>query len=115
MNRTKNFLGVIIKIMVIVAVIGVGVIIYSTCAGSPLIKSIDKTLPAVETAQFEVPTVTRTYIAQYATANEDGTVTMKNWYQKEKKKWIFYEGYENEITLPAVVKPRIRQRLLTND
>jgi len=110
--NTAGVLSIVIKGLVIVAIIGVGIVVYSTCAGSPLIQSIDKTLPAVETAPFEVPTVTRTYIAQRATANDDGSVTMRNWYQRENKKWVYYEG---AITLPSVVKPRIRQRSLTNN
>lgn len=107
---TSHFLSIVLKLLGIVALIAVGVIIYSTCSGSPLIQKIDKTLPGPEII-YEVPTVTRTYLAEKAVQNDDGSVTMTHWYQREKNRWAEYPG---TITLPAVVKPRVQRRVLTS-
>lgn len=105
-RRTINF-GLIIKILILVALIAIGLLIYSTCAGSPLIQRIDKTLPDAATAPFEVSTITKIYYAQQAYQNEDNSVTMLRWYERQEKKWV----YQTEsFTIPPVLKPRIGNR-----
>jgi len=102
-----KYISAAIKILVLVALIAVGVMVYSTCAGSPLIAKIDRTLPDVSAAPFEVATVTRIYQVKRAVMNEDKSVTMTGWYEKDGGKWVYHEG---SITLPPVFRPRISRR-----
>lgn len=108
-NNISGCLSVILKALGIVAIIAVGIIIYSTCSGSPLIRSIDKTAPGPEIT-FEISTVTRTYLAEKAVQNDDGSVTMTHYYQREKKGW---KEYKDTVTVPPVLRPRIQRRVLT--
>ena len=100
-------LSLVIKILILVAIIAVGVLIYSTCAGSPLIQRIDKTKPDESTAPYTVATQTKLYMAERATLNDDSSVTMSGWYEKDGSQWIFHE---KEITLPPLLRPRIGKR-----
>ena len=100
-------IGTVIKILILVGIIMLGVIIYITCSGSPLVQRIDNTLPDRIEAPYEVPTRTHLYYAEQATANDDKSVTMGGWYENMGNKWEFNEG---EITLPAVLQPEIRRR-----
>lgn len=102
-----KYLSLIIQILVVVALIAVGVLIYSTCAGTAIIQTIDKTMPDASVAPFEVATITKLYKARFAVLNEDKSVTMTNWYEKDGKKWVPREG---SITLPPVLRPRISRR-----
>ena len=106
-RRASISFGLIIKILILVALISLGFVIYSTCAGTPLIQKIDKTLPDVSTAPYEVTTVTKLYIAQKAYSNEDDSVTMLRWYEKEDDKWIYRA---ESFTIPPVLNPRINRR-----
>jgi len=107
MRRTGNILTVVIKILVLIAVIAAGIAVYSTCSGSPLIQKIDKSIPDITVAPFIVATQTQNYYTRQAIQNTDGTVTMRGWYSWNKNKWILQE---NEITIPALLSPRIIKR-----
>jgi hypothetical protein len=100
-------LGIVIKLMLVVALIAIGLVVYQTCAGSPLIQRIDKTLPDVAAAPLEVATQTHIYYAEKATLNDDGSVTMVNWYEKLNNRWKQHMGM---ITLPPTLRPRASRR-----
>lgn len=107
MRRTGRILSIIIRILVIVAIIAVGVVIYSTCAGSPLIQKIDKTLPNEIDTPFKITTMTKLYYAKKAILNDDGSVTMFNWYEQINTEWVFNKG---DFTIPPVLRPEIKRR-----
>lgn len=93
--------------LIIIALVMVVVLIYNTCAGSDVVQRIDKTLPDSTSAPFEIVTVTKTYMAQRAIFNDDKSVTMSSWYERDNKKWIFHE---ESITLPSLLHPVINRR-----
>lgn len=107
MNRAGRILSLVIKLLVLVAIVAIGVIIYQTCAGTPLIQRIDKTVPDKMVAPFEVPTVTKSYLAQEAALNDDGSVTMSGWYERDGDRWVLHEEV---VTLPPVLRPRVNRR-----
>jgi len=100
-------LGRVITVLILIALIGIGALIYQTCAGTQLIQRIDKTLPDSAAAPFEITTMTRIYMARVATKNEDGSVRLTGWYVKDGKKWIYHE---ETITLPPLLHPVISKR-----
>ena len=102
-----KMLSLVIKILILVALIAVGFLIYVTCAGTPLIQKIDKSLPDSAAAPFEIPTKTKVYLAQKAILNEDESVTMHGWYERDSDKWVLHEG---SVTLPKVLRPYINKR-----
>lgn len=100
-------LRLIIPLLVVVMIIAVGVLAYATCAGTPIIQKIDKTLPDSKVAPYQVLTATKLYLSQEAVDNGDGSVTMNGWYVRVKDKWIFHE---EAVTLPPVLHPKIERR-----
>lgn len=106
----RKLLPMLIKIFGIVTLIAIGVIIYSTCSGGPLIQRIDKTIPDVAAAPYEISTQTNIYYAGQAYRNNDGSVTMMRWYERVEKKWVKQDG---SVTLPPVLRPRIGTRSLS--
>ena len=96
----------IISILILISVIGIGVMVYTTCSGAPLVQRIDKTLPDVSAAPYEVSTVTHIYYARQATKDARG-VTMLNWYERLNKKWVLHP---EPITIPANLRPNISKR-----
>ena len=107
MNRANRILSLLIKILAIVAVVGIGVFVYQTCAGTPIIQRIDKMPPEKTVAPFEVSTQTHIYYCSRAFANNDGSVTMYGWYEQLNGKWVLHD---KEITLPKVLRPNIGRR-----
>lgn len=102
----KGIFGLLIKVLIIVAIIAVGIIIYQTCAGSPIVQRIDQMVPDIEKVPFEVITRTKVYYA--ASAIEDkGAVIMSGWYEKIDGKWVYHT---EEITLPPILRPQIIKR-----
>ncbi len=106
MERTGRFLSLSIQVLVLLAIIGVGLFVYQTCAGTSLIQTIDKTEPSVEVAPFQIVTRIKTYYAQEAML-DDNSVAMIDWYDRVKGKWIFREG---AIVLPRVLHPVVSRR-----
>ena len=100
-------LSLIIKILILVAIIMIGVLIFITCSGQPIIQKIDKTLPDDIMAPYEVTTRTHLYYATGATENDDGSVTMSEWYERIDDKWVLHNGEE---TLPPLLRPEVRRR-----
>lgn len=100
-------LSVIISILAIVAMLGIIAIAYMTCSGTPLIQRIDQVEPTEMQAPFKVWTVTRTYLAKQATLNDDGTVTMRGFYEKDGSDWKLRD---REYTIPKLFKPQVSQR-----
>lgn len=96
-------LSLLIKILILIAIIGVIVIVYTTCSGAPLVQRIDKTKPDT-TYLREIATATHTYYAGQAVANDDGTVSMSSWYERMSGKWVYHEG---GIKLIKDLRPRI--------
>lgn len=107
MAKVSKTLGIIIRLLIIVAIIGFGFFIYQACAGTPIVQKIDKTLPDVSAAPYDVATVTRTYKAVRAVANDDGSVTMTGWYEQIDGKWVYND---RSITLLPVLRPYILKR-----
>lgn len=102
-----KILKLIITLLILAALIGVGVLIYTTCSGTPLIQRIDKTLPDDTVAPFQVFTETHLYYARDAIQNADGSVTMSGWYEQNNGRWVLREG---STTIPKVLHPRINRR-----
>lgn len=102
-----KYIPTAIMVLLLVAVIAVGALVYSTCSGVGIITTIDKTLPSVTEAPFEVATITKIFQARRAVMNEDKSVTMTGWYERDGKKWVLREG---SITLKPVLRPRISKR-----
>ncbi len=102
-----KYVSTVIMVLLLVVVIAVGALVYSTCSGAAIITMIDKTLPSVTEAPFEVATITKIFQARRAVLNEDKSVTMTGWYERDGKKWVLREG---SITLPPVLRPRISKR-----
>lgn len=107
MNRAGNILSLLLKILVLIALVAVGFFIYQACAGTPLIQKIDKSVPDSSKASFEVSTRTKIYYAEKATLNDDSTVTMNGWYERNGGKWVYHKGL---ITLTQVLHPQIFKR-----
>ncbi len=102
-----KYISTAIMVLLLVAVIAVGALVYNTCSGAGIITTIDKTLPSVTEAPFEVATITKIFQARRAVMNEDKSVTMTSWYERDGKKWVLREG---SIILPPVLRPRISKR-----
>lgn len=98
---------VLITVLIIAAIVAVGVLIYSSCAGQHIIQKIDKSEPDKITAPLEVATETHIYLASKVVLNGDKSVTMTGWYERVDKKWVKHEGI---ITLPVILRPRINKR-----
>jgi hypothetical protein len=106
----RKILPMLIKIFGIIALIAVGLWIYSTCSGGPLIQRIDKTIPDISSVPYEITTRTNMYYAHQAYKNDDGSVTMLRWYERIDRSWILQSG---SMTLPLVLNPQISKRLAT--
>lgn len=106
-NQISGIISLIIKILLLVAVIATGVFVYQTCAGTPIVQKIDKTLPDKVTAPFEVQTMSKIYLSRSADLNEDGSVTMKDWYERDGVEWVLHQG---AIVLPKLLRPKISER-----
>ncbi len=108
MERTSRFLSLSIKILVLLAIVGVGLFVYQTCSGTSLIQTIDKTVTGVEVAPFQVVTRMKTYCAQKVNSHDDGSVVMTGWYDRVERKWVFRKG---SITLPKIFHPMVSRRV----
>jgi ABC-type arginine transport system permease subunit len=106
-RKGMKAVSLIIKLLLVVAIIGVLVIAYTTCSGTPLVQKIDKTLPAIDKAPYEVSTMTNIYYAGKAMVNNDKSVTMSSWYERIKNKWVVHK---EPITLLPVLHPNISKR-----
>ncbi len=107
MGKIGRGLSLIIKFLVLIAIVGVGILVYQTCSGSPLLQKIARTLPDKAAAPFEVSTVIKIYEAVQAVSNADGSVTMSGWYDKVGGKWLYHS---EKITLLPVLKPKVNKR-----
>lgn len=107
MAKTNQILSLGIKILILIAIVAVGIIIYQSCAGTAIIQRIDRTLPDTTIAPYEVSTRTHIYQAEWARENEDGSATMTNWYTKLNGKW---QLQKNTLPIPAVLRPQVRKR-----
>ncbi len=102
-----KILSLVFKILVVITLVAIGIFVYQTCSGSPLIQRIDKTLPDATKAPFSVATVTRLYYAQQVTLTPDNSVMISGWYERDGQKWVYHK---ETITLPAKLRPRISRR-----
>ena len=108
MKRISSVLSLVIKLLIIVALVAIGLIVYQTCSGAPLVQRIDRMMPDESVAPYKVVTQTRVYVASRAENNADGTVTMVTWYNRDRKgKGV---KHTESITLPAVLRPVISRR-----
>src|SRR4030042_5900592 len=97
----------LIAILIIVAIILIGLLVYQTCSGHGLIQRIDKMEPEKTVAPFEVATQSHIYYAVLATLSTDKSVTMKGWDERVDGKWV---KHDDSITLPKLLRPRISKR-----
>ena len=102
-----KILKLLIRILVVIALIGVGVLVYQTCSGSSIIQKIDKSVPDSALVPYQVTTRTHLYMAKEAAQNSDGSVTISGWYERENNRWILQKS---ELTIPTKLKPKINGR-----
>lgn len=95
MKHRINF-GCIIKLLIVLALLMGVLFIFLTCSGGSCIQRIDKTLPSITSAPWEVMTPTHLYYSQNATETKTG-VLITNWYEKSNGKWVYHKG---QIELP---------------
>lgn len=107
MRRAGSIFNIVFKVLVLVAIIAVGLIIYQTCSGSPLVQRVDMMEPGIDVAPFIVPTATGGYYAREATLNDDDSVTMTDWYEYENNGWKFHT---DSIRLPKALRPEVKRR-----
>ncbi len=107
MRRITETLSLIIKLLVIIAIIAVGILVYQSCAGGHIVQRIDKMVPDELKAPFVVTTMTHLYYAGQATVNNDKSITISNWYEQSKGKWVLHK---ETVTLPVVLHPALSKR-----
>lgn len=107
-NNISSIISLLLKIFVLVAIIGIGLLIYQTCSGSPLVQRIDKITPGVEVAKYEITSMTRIYYSNDAFKNSDGSVTMRGFYENHNGHWEYVDA---GFTIKPVLRPRIIERL----
>lgn len=108
MKRTADFLGIIIRVLVIIGFIAIGIVVYQSCAGSPLVQRIDEMPPDIDKAKYQILTMTKhDYYADEAWYNGDGSATIRDYFKLVGKKWRYVEG---ERIIPKVLKPEIKRR-----
>lgn len=84
-------IGCLIRILIVVAILVGILLVVNVCTGGSCIKKIDKTLPDIKDAAWEVSTPTHTYLAK--DVQDDGRfVTMRDWYEQIDGKWVFRKG-----------------------
>lgn len=99
-------LKIAIPLLILIIILGAGVLIYNSCSGG-IVHKIDKSLPSITTAPYQVATRTHIYLTPKALTNADGSVTMSKWYERLDKKWVLQT---KTITLPPVLHPSVSKR-----
>lgn len=100
---TNGWKGIIVLMVVIVLVIVAFFVMrhYITESmndGKPAASTIVQVtagLPTAKQAPYEVTTWSRTYYAVKAVKNKNGSVTMTDYWEVNKNKWIFTKGLLN--------------------
>jgi len=105
MKKSFN-IGCLVKVLALAAIVALVGFIYVSCSGQGC-KRIDKTEPDKVVASYLVTTKTHSYYAATATQNQNGSVTMANWYERLDKRWVLHTGEE---TLPALFHPKVERR-----
>src|SRR4030042_3255376 len=91
-GNSSNWLGLIIKLMVLVILIMLGVFIYMMCSGQPLVQRIDKMAPDALKFPWETPTPTHIYYSREAIKLDNGDVELTDWYEQIDGKWVLHTG-----------------------
>ncbi len=65
---------------------------------------VDRPAEYPETA-YMVETVTRVLFAEEAVENEDKSVTLTNWYESYKGRWV---KHKDSITIPLEMQPQVK-------
>lgn len=111
-NITRNiggFVSTLAKISLVVIVLAIGVLVYQSCSGSPIVKRIDSIPPSEARGEALIPVSTHTHVYEVrkAVANPDGSVTISGWYVKEGGMWG--KIHLDTVTLPPVLQPQINK------
>lgn len=90
-GRRSFPLGFIIKAIVVIAILLGILLLVNHCTGGMFIHKIDKSLPDIQAAPWEVTTPTHLYYAKDVT-DGSSTVVLDNWYENLDGKWIKHSG-----------------------
>ena len=99
-----KYIGTIIKVLILIALIMAVVFLVLQCSGGSCIKRIDKTEPEVISAPWEVYTPTHHYLADNVTETKTGII-MKGWYERIDDKWV---KHKDTIELPFSIYGKIK-------
>lgn len=86
-------MGCFIKVIIVLIILLAIVFVVLQCGGSSCIRKIDKSLPSIDVAPWEVTTPTHVYYAEEV--NKDvgyGDVDLWNWYEYFNGEWIKRDG-----------------------
>ncbi len=104
----KKTLGCFIRILVVIGILLFIFFLFLQLSGGSCIRKIDRTLPAEETATWEVTTPMKLYYAEKVEVVKDGesivSVTMTGWYERVNDKWV---RREKPITLERRIYGKI--------
>lgn len=108
MKRKFNLnIGCIIKILLVIALIMGIAFVFLTCTGGSCVKKINKSLPDVKDAPWQVATPSHLYYSHNATETKTGVI-ITNWYEQSGKgNWIFHK---DSIELPFSIYGKIQIR-----
>lgn len=90
-HRFNLNIGCIIKVMVILIILLGIVLLINQCSGGSCIRKIDKSVPDITAAPWEVTTPTHLYYAREAVDNGEAVI-MTDWYEYLNKKWVKHSG-----------------------
>lgn len=93
-------LGCFIKVLIVIIIISVLILLFTQFSGVSCIKKIDKTLPSLDKASWEVTTPMKLYYAETVNIqeNESGIISadLFGWYEQFNGKWVYHK---DKITL----------------
>ena len=97
-NITRGPLGFLIKIIILVIIIGILALVFLQCGGMGCVTKIDRSLPSVAKAPFQVETPTHLYFAAIAVKDKSNDVQMTDWWEEISGSWVYHEV---TIVLPS--------------
>ena len=87
--KLAGALGCIVKIIIVLIILLGIAFVFLQCTGG--INKIDKSLPDIKKAPWEITTPTHLYCAEDA-KDTGPEVIMTNWYEQIGGKWEYHEG-----------------------
>lgn len=98
---------IILGIGAIIVILVVLLIVFQLFTGGSCIRRIDRSLPSISEAPYEVAAPTRQWLAGYAERLENGDVVIDRWYERTGDKWVRQSG---RITIDADIYGEIQIR-----